>query len=232
MRGVPVAIFIVCVFPFVPLLASAESFESFVDLYAGAVSPQESDVTASTQLTAFIFSAGPETSVTRKAQFGSSFILGGRYGFWMDWVGFALDLSWFRQQAPAVDLTLVPLSYLMMVRRPLPVDRDAPPVRLQPYLGLGPSLVWPTTSIDYQPALSYVRTETGLPIVGAKNVFLGLDVRAGLAWKPDGDLPLFWEYRFTYGRLDAREDGGIGGITRRASATLSTHYVVMGISFR
>jgi len=108
----------------------AASAEWFADAYLGPA------VTSSSTLTFTTF--GEE----RKEKVGgrSSALFGLRFGRWLDdvpWFGLAVDASYFR---PAPDVQTVPLSLLVMVRYGFLKDEEFTRGRLQPYVGVGPSL--------------------------------------------------------------------------------------------
>lgn len=211
------------------ILQTSATAGSFVDLYVGPVVTSDTDVTAYAQ--SFPLPRG--TAVTRRVHLNPSLIIGGRYGAWDQWWGWALDVSRFQQTGDGVDLTLVPVSYLLLLRRPPPQGQEMKTERVQPYLGIGPGFFFPHVSVDFRPTLSESAPDT--------HAYVGLDVRVGLTRPSRRPLSLFWEYRFTHGRFLEEESAkgspleplrvfSPGGSP--IQATVNTHHLLMGISFR
>ena len=98
--------------------------EGFIDLYLGAAVTRDSDVKA----TAF------GVSETGRVEWDRSFTAGGRFGFWfesLDWLGLALDASFFK---PDRDITVIPVSALAMLPTPAQGHRQRLPARAAPAL--------------------------------------------------------------------------------------------------
>ncbi len=229
-----VGLFVVAFSIFLLLAApTSTSAEGFIDFYAGVASTQDTDVSLE-EFSPFFVPA----RVSRSVDLGSSLTLGGRIGYWFGGtpsVGVALDVSSFQADGGNVDITLIPVSTLLMLRWPLLTSDDFPKGRLQPYVGIGPGLFISNFEADFRPAVAEEVSEWILDI--------GLDVRAGLAWQFYRHLALFGEYRFTYVELDFEQGGCLtfacaltpfaSDATRRtAEATLNTHHFLMGVSFR
>src|SRR2546425_4747217 len=153
-----------------PTLASSEGF---IDLYAGAAFTQGADVSVR-EFAPFFTPA----SVRRAVGFDTSTTFGGRVGGWIErvpWLGFALDVSSFRAEGKDVNIDLIPVSPLLMLRWPVLTSTDFPKGRLQPYLGVGPSLfIVPKFEADFRPAVARV---------SEWQIEAGPDVRAGLTWQ-------------------------------------------------
>src|SRR5438477_12401437 len=154
--------------------------EGFIDLYLGAAVTRDSDVKA----TAF------GVSETGRVEWDRSFTAGGRFGFWfesLDWLGLALDASFFK---PDSDITVIPVSVLAMLRLPLLKDKDKgfPHGRLQPYIAAGPGLFISRADGSFG---------TGLSSVSDTSVDLGVDVRGGLAFLSTMNIAPLAQYRGT-----------------------------------
>jgi hypothetical protein len=87
---------------------------------------------------------------------------------------------------------VVPSSLLLMLRTPLLAGREFPRGRLQPYVGIGPSLV-------------YSRSEVGSSSDTSLDV--GFDFRLGLTWILNRTVGVFGEHRFSYVRPDYELNG-------------------------
>lgn len=195
------------------LLASPASAEWFADLYVGAAFTQKDDVSVS------IPDAG--LRVTEQSDPGTSVSVGGRVGYWFDgirWLGLALDASYFR---PGEDLDVYPISPLVMVRWPLQQSTEFPAGRIQPYIAIGPGIFVSKTEFTVE--------EIGERLEDT-SVDLGLDVRGGLTWLLARNVGLFGEYRFTH--FEAEHEGTLLGLKTTLEATLPTHHIVVGVTFR
>jgi hypothetical protein len=186
--------------------------EGFIDFYVGAAITRDSDqkVTA------------PGFSDTSPIAWDTSVTAGGRFGFWfesLEWVGLALDASFFR---PDKDITVFPVSALAMLRLPLLKDNDKgfPHGRLQPYIAAGPGLF-----------ISRADGNVGtFGSVSDTSVDLGVDVRGGLAFLITKNIAAFAEYRFTHVKPEFGFD--IAGVKFKTETTLDTHHIVGGVGFR
>lgn len=190
--------------------------EWFTDLYAGIAHTPETNVTAD------IFRyPSPSISVTKSVNFDSSFTVGARGGYWFEglhWFGLAADLSYFKVDGNGVKTTVIPLSFLAMLRIPLLENKDFPYGRIQPYVALGGGFFFHDVSVDFRPEAPKELSDGG-PIPG-------LDVRAGITWQFHKHLGLFGEYRYTYFEIDhAYSAEGI-------KTNLGIHHWLLGASYR
>ena len=187
--------------------------EGFIDFYVGAAITRDSDQKVST----------PGFSLTTTVEWDTSVTAGGRFGFWfesLEWVGLALDASFFR---PDKDITVFPVSALAMLRLPLLKDKDKgfSHGRLQPYIAAGPGLFISRADGSFG---------TGLGSVSDTSVDLGVDVRGGLAFLITKNIAAFAEYRFTHVKPEFGFD--IAGVKFKTETTLDTHHILGGVGFR
>lgn len=182
--------------------------EMFLDVYGGGAFPLDTDTTIS----------GPGYTIIGVSPYQDSFVVGGRAGYYFEagapWIGLALDVSYFKAD---IDLSggaknaVAPVSLLLMMRTPLAASREFPRGRLQPYVGIGPSLV-------------YSRSEAGSSSDTSLDV--GLDFRLGLTWMLNRTVGLFGEYRFSY----VRPDYELNGETVEPEYTVN--HIAAGLAFR
>ncbi len=205
------------------------SAEVFIDVYGGVAFTGSGDVTFE-RVTFPLFGPVTTESATRKVDSGSSPTMGIRGGYWLEsvpWLGWAIDVSYFEADGDNVDITMVPLSFLLMLRWPLLTSDEFPKGRLQPYLGIGPGLFFVDLTGDFTPTFPQKVDDFDL---GA-----GLDLRSGLAWQFHPRFALFGEYRFTHfsSESDPEPPFPLGlGTVESVETTLSTHHFLAGVSFR
>ncbi len=215
------------------------SAEYFIDVYGGVASTASADVSVSVRESTgralcFLF-CSPETKThkaTQKVDFDSSFTIGGRLGYWAEsypWLGGAIDGSSFQADGDNVEISVSTVSLLLMVRWPfLLTSPEIPKGRLQPYVGVGPGFFFADMSADFRPTVSKK--------VDASARGVGLDVRAGLAWKFHPHVAIFGEYRFTGVSLNQNTDCKTlfcpKPNNRIEETTLTTNHVLAGLSFR
>jgi len=124
-----------------PVIGGARA-EGFVDVRLGGSFTEDTDNTVK---------VGPVGSVPQSTlsattgfEYGVSLGIGG--GYWLEslpWLGFALNLSYFKSNenidSDALRLDVYPVAGLLMLRYPLLKSDAYPRGRLQPYLGIGPA---------------------------------------------------------------------------------------------
>ena len=152
---------------------------------------------------------------------------GARIGYWFErvpWLGLALDVSVFTPNLRDVDITVLPVSMLLMARAPLLTSPDYPHGRLQPYVAAGPSLVFTSLS-------EFLGAQVPPPaVLEDSSVDLGLDARAGAGWHLTKSFVLFAEYRFT--QVSPTFEDRIPAGRARFEPTLRTHHMSVGVSYR
>ncbi len=198
-----------------PLLAipGIAGAEWFTDLYAGIASTPGADVT---------IESFPSFNATRGVSFGNSLAVGARGGHWFLWeglganLGLAADVSHFRADGDNVKTSLIPLSFLGMLRIPVLKNKEFPQGRIQPYAALGWTFVFYDITVDFRPEAN--KEDRGLTF--------GWDGRLGLAWQFHKHVGLFGEYRYTNFEINPAFD------LDRIKTTLETQHWLFGISYR
>ena len=189
----------------------------FVDLYLGGVMPEDSDVDGKAEPYGVTI-----TDSANNVDYDNTHTFGGRAGGWAQefpWIGMALDFSYFKMKAEGIDTKVFPLSLLLMLRYP--------GHRLQPYMGVGPGVFLSDTKIDIQ-------------LSGQDKTFsdttvdVGLDTRAGLAWRVFKSFAVFGEYRFTYfeGNYDDKVSSGGTKTEVKVDTKNYVHHFLVGVSYR
>ena len=182
--------------------------ETFLELYGGGAFPLDSDTTIS----------GPGFVLIGESSYKESFVVGGRGGYYFEggvpWLGLALDVSYFKAD---IDLPngakneVLPVSLLAMFRAPLLGSPAFPRGRLQPYVGIGPSVV-------YSKSKDGTASDTSFDI--------GFDFRLGLTWMLTRNIGLFGEYRFSYVQPDYDLSEG------HVEPDFSVNHLAVGLTFR
>jgi hypothetical protein len=205
-------------FGLVILATSPAKAELFGDLYLGSAATKDGNVSRS----------DPGSSITQQQDFGSSFTLGLRVGYWLEgnpWLGFSVDYSDYAVTILNRDIFVSPLSGLVMLRICGLKSADFPNGRFHPYFALGPGIFH---SVEKG---SYVPPPFG-PLVTAGNpdasIDLGLDLRLGLSWSLRKNLAVFGEYRYT--RVEQEFGGNSFGENVRVETELRTNHWIAGIS--
>jgi len=226
---------------FFSAVAFAARAEGFLDLYGGVVPARSADVTV-TEFAPFLAQATAQRSVS----FGASSTFGARAGGWtsnVSWFGLALDVSSVRASGSDLDLGAIPVSALLMFRWPQAASEPSLRLPIEPYAAIGPSMVIvPELRIDFRPAVKESVAES--PSGG-----WGIDLRGGLAWKFSSRVALFAEYRYIRFHLGYEQKGCLtlscglinvifplaganDGTRRKAEATVDSHQLLAGLSFR
>ena len=167
------------------------------------------------------FAVNSDTEVTfrtrqprtwQEVEVDKSFVWGGRLGYWLEggalgdltpFIGFDVDLSYFRPRIPtqtasselgprrlgSMDIAVATLTPEIVARYPLMVEQDYPSGRLQPYVAFGPTIFYSSTGDS---------TTFGPRGSSESDVGLGVSVRPGLAWHVSESVAIFAEYRFVH----------------------------------
>ena len=197
--------------------------EEFFDLYLGITNTNDAEVWARY--------GKWNQSASEEIDFDPSGLYGLRGGFWSDsirQIGWAIDVFYFEADSEKVDVSVIPLSVLLMLRLPLFVRDEFPGGKLQPYFGFGPSACYFDIDVQFQPIISKT--------ISRHWAEFGWQCQAGLFWQFHKEYGLFVEYRYTTFRINEEwtEDEGWfgGGHIEKVKTTLDTHHFLMGISFR
>lgn len=204
--------------------------EGFFDIYAG---PSFTD-TATVKVSSNVAVKYNDVSFKGETTYGL------RGGYWLrnvPWLGFGGDFSSLHARGNKTKFDLVPLTAMAYFRLPLLTDEEVPQGRIQPYVGIGPSISFYT----------YAQTDPGAPT----SVFSGTDsgirtgkgfqLPAGIAVQLSRRVALFAEYRYAYYAIDISQDNDYPFIqsqsaadnqARKLETDLSIHNVLLGLSFR
>lgn len=194
------------------LVVAPASAEWFGDLWAGGSRTQSEDLKVSIL----------DVTVTDEVDYSNTFTVGLRVGYWFDsapWLGLALDLSYFR---PDPDVTVFPVSALLLLRVPLLTSEEFPSGRIQPYIGGGPAMFASSFAGDLGSDLGGRTSDTSFDI--------GLDARAGITFLFTPDFGIFFEYRMT--RVSPEWNLRVLDMDATVKTDLNSHHVVGGITFR
>jgi opacity protein-like surface antigen len=218
------------------------SAEWFADAYAGRTFTLNDDVTVHTP---------PGLSIYRDTELDQSWIIGGRFGRYLDaapFLGLGIDLSAFQptigpQQlhidgcVPSggcsggqggttgrIDVNVIAVSLDLLLRLPLMKSEDAPWGRLQPYI---------TGGVPFFHTTVTPRTTAQFRNQDSDSDFtVGYKAGAGIAFQVAPNLMLFAEYRYTHTEVsvDLRDSALLK--TAPLHFDLNTHYAVVGLSAR
>lgn len=194
------------------LWVAPASAEWFGDLYVG------DSRTKSEDLKLRILDIEVESEVDYSDTISGGF----RVGYWFEgapWLGLAVDASYF---TPDSDVSVVPVSALLMLRLPLFRSTKFPGGRLQPYIAGGPGLFVSTFSGDLGEDLGGKASDTSID--------LGLDVRAGITFLLAKQFGFFVEYRMT--RVSPEWNFRVLDLDTTVKTDLLTYHLIGGVTFR
>lgn len=215
---------VLMVLGFLTMSASPVWAGGFADLYLGGAFPQDEDVS---------FSGGGR-SVSVDSDPDNAFTVGYRMGYWFEtarWLGVALEGSYFTHDTDFADVTIFPVSALLMVQA---VQSGAryPAETWVPYAGIGPALFF--ADIEYNVANAPVPGM--LDIQGLSGNYeddlaeIGLDVRAGIRYMFRENMGVFGEYRFTSFSPEFEES--VLGTKVKTEFDVNTHHVMFGLNYQ
>ena len=189
----------------------------FADFYFGGAIPGDGDQ----HIRSSAFGVVAQ-STEKNVNYDTSITLGFRLGYWFKsrlWLGTAMDVSYFQVDSDRKDITVYPVSGLLLLRMPN--------YRFQPYIGIGPAFFISKMrfSVDLNPLSS---GDTGY--FEDTSCDLGLDTRAGFAMDIDNNTAIFAEYRLT--RYSPKYTDCISNVMVDLDMDTHTHHVFIGISYR
>jgi hypothetical protein len=222
--------------------AAPASAEWFADAYAGRTFTLNDDVAVHSP---------SGLSLYRDTELDQSWIIGGRFGRYLDavpFLGLGIDISTFwptigPQQlhidgcVPSggcnggqggttgrIDVGVIAVSLDVLLRLPLMKSQDAPWGRLQPYVTAGV----PFSQITVTPrTTAQFRNQDG-----DTDYTVGYKAGAGVAFQIAPSLMLFAEYRYTHSEVsvDLRDSALLKKTPTHFD--LDTHYAIVGLSAR
>jgi opacity protein-like surface antigen len=218
------------VFAYVVVSASVPVFaEGYFDLYAGASFTDTATVKISSNI----------ATTSGDVRFKGDETYGVRGGYWLKnlpWLGFGGDFSSLHARGKNTKFDIQPITPMAMFRLPLFVDEEIPQGRLQPYIGIGPSIsLYTYAQADLGPPTDGI---SGTSSIGSA---VGFQLPVGMAIQLSRRVALFSEYRYAFYRVDVDQDvisqffGSIGNsdnVARNVKTDLSMHNILLGISFR
>lgn len=208
--------------------AETQSFaEAFIDVYAGPSFTDDATVKISSNV----------ATNSREISFDRDLTSGMRGGYWFKnhrWLGVGGDLSSMHAKGDNAKFDLMPLTAVAMFRLPLLSDEEVPQGRLQPYVGIGPSIsLYTYASADFGPPTNKINSW---------DINVGFQVPAGVTLQLSEHFAIFSEYRYSYYKVDVSQNfttfllnsavGNEDNVARKVTTTLSTHNMLFGVSFR
>ena len=215
-----VIVYVFVLLAFIPSIAA----EKFIDLYFGQNTTNDAEVSAGR------YEWFGDQYASEEIDFDPSGLYGLRWKFWSDsirQIGWAIDIFYFEAESEKVDVSMIPLSVLLMLRLPLFVGDEFPGGILQPYIGLGPSIYFYNIHINFKPEI-WER-------ISHYDGEFGWQCHAGLLWQFHKDYGLFAEYRYTTCRMNERwetDEWFSPDYTEEFDVKLDTHHFLVGMSFR
>jgi len=215
---------VLMVLGFMMMGASPALAGGFADLYVGGSFHQDEEISFS----------GADQSVSVDSDPDNAFTVGYRMGYWFEtarWLGVALEGSYFTHDTDFADVTIFPVSALLMVQAVQSGPQRQDPSWI-PYAGIGPALFF--ADIEYNVANSAVPDV--LALAGLSGQYedeiaeIGLDVRAGIRYMFRENMGVFGEYRFTSFSPEFEES--VLGIKVETEFDVNTHHVVFGLNYQ
>lgn len=191
--------------------ASAARAEWVVDAFFGIPFPRGGETEADRVAADYFIS---DADVDVDLNFGLRF---GRYAQLTDWMdlGVMLDTSGMLGELGAVDFNFVPITGLLAARFPILKSDELPHGLLQPYIGVGPSVVWSELREN-------VFEDTAVS-GGAQGV-------AGVKFMLFENFGIFAEYRFQYFEADYADEVLPTNERGHVKVRSLTHTPTIGIS--
>lgn len=202
----------------------------FFNVYFGTASTQSNDVHVTIQQQSILGSSTSEA--TKNVDFSSSSTCGIGFGYWFEkysWFGLAADLGYFQADGESVDIDVIPLSGMLMFRYPLFKSNVFPNGKLQPYMGIGLTIIAADMSVDFQPDVSEKVDDMA---EGSGPIF-----KVGLAWQFLKKIDMFGEFRYLMANLEIKDDGDplfiftLSQTLKKAESDINTYQFVGGLSY-
>ena len=192
--------------------------EVFSDIYIGAAVTTDAKVTLDGVVQEESLLCGAECSSTKSPVGG---LRVGWFAGRFPWLGVSGDFSVFIQswglQSP-YEVSVIPISALLMFRAPLVRSPQHPNGRAQPYLAIGPSLILSTGKLAVgSAALGTARVDSDT------SVDPGLDARVGIRLVASDWISVILEYRATYFTPTWQIDG------RAVATSVWTNHFILGL---
>lgn len=171
----------------------------YLAFYGGQAGTAKGKATATITYDTWFGSSG--STETRDIDLESSLTFGGRWGNWFRQypnTGLALDVSFVQADTDTVNTTALPVSLLLFQRFPVMTSETHPHGKLQPYFGIGFSLLFADIEVDFTPVIDE-------PVEGLASG-LGLDLRLGVAWEFARKKRFFVEYRYLNSNLEIKDE--------------------------
>jgi hypothetical protein len=189
--------------------------EGVIEVYAGPSFTDNARVTAGKD---------PSRPASGNVSFGTDLTYGIRGGYWfakVPWLFIGGDLASQHATGDHASFDITPLSLLLLFRLPLFVSDAIPQGRVQPYVGIGPSVSFYT----------YATTDIGSG-VNNSGVTRGVLLPAGFKVQLSRHLALFGEYRFTYHDINIESTSFLfGNRFDHVEATLTGHNLLFGAAY-
>jgi hypothetical protein len=215
-------------------VAAPASAEWFADVFVGLGAPVSEDVD--------VRLSAPLTRLRYKdVDLDNSITYGGRFGKYLEstpWLGLAIDSLNFspdlsqqraiqkastgttaRTTVPPIDLSVIAISFDLMLRAPLLATKEIPAGRFQPYVLLGPGVFF-VTADDRG---NFVRRHQS-----DVEITPGYNAGGGMTWQFSPALGLFGEYRFSHTNPEF-EFQNLGAHST-VETDINTHHFLLGIS--
>jgi opacity protein-like surface antigen len=229
-RSIVVAL-IACLSGFVARPASAEWF---ADVFVGVAAPQSEDVDVrlSSPLTKLRYQ---DVDLDRSVSYGGRF---GKYFEGVPWLGLTVDALNFspdlsqqsavqtastgtsaRTTLPPISLSVVAISFDLMLRVPLLTTKEIPAGRVQPYVLGGPGVFF-VSATDHGNFIR--RRQSDVEIVG------GFNAGGGITWQFSQALGVFGEYRFSHASPEFEFKNFDGRAT--VETDINAHHFLLGLS--
>ena len=206
--------------------------DKYLDIYLGYIELDNEVVSASRET--FSWFGSSSESAERDVVFSSPGLMGGRWGFWFKKYpryGLALDLSYMKISGEDVSIHAIPASGLLFYRYPLLVSKNHPHGKVQPYFGMGVTLITGYMSVDFSPDISEK--------INAAAGGSGIDLRVGLKTFVSRKIGLFLELRHLQGNISITDEADplmiglfLSDTVEEARTGISSQQILAGVSIK